>query len=75
MGVLKSYFAPCAGVITLDSSAGSLPVENAVVDWELVAEDGTVVNKGTNSTDLAGRFVLSFNEDHSSLTNDGEVEV
>ena len=70
-----AWEASIDGVVTLDSSAGSLPVENVTVDWTLVAEDTTNIRSGTITSNKSGRFKIAFHEDHASLNNNGEVEV
>ena len=70
-----AWEASIDGVVTLDSSAGSLPVENVTVDWTLVAENSTIIRSGRIISNKSGRYKIAFHEDHPSLNNNGEVEV
>ena len=70
-----AWEASIDGVVTLDSSAGSLPVANVTVEYFLVAADATTIKFGRATSNKSGKFQIAFHENHASLNNDAEVEV
>ena len=70
------------GRITTEPNAGSLPIEEVLVSWELLSEDKSRRLEcdgcsGSNYTTEGGGFNIPFNVDHPSLKgkNDDEIPV
>jgi len=70
-----AWEASIDGVVTLDASAGSLPVVNVTVSWELIVENGYIIDNGSVDSGKDGGFHINFNDNHAALNNDDLFEV
>ena len=75
-----SWEASIDGLITTEPNAGSLPINNVTVAWQLLSEDGTTplaCDGCTDSTktDRGGAFAINFNVIHHSLKNKNLADI
>lgn len=68
--------ASVRGKVTLEQTAGSLPVDNVLVEWQLLDVDSTsILKSGSTLTGAGGDFDIAFNEPFDLVDNRQEFPV
>ena len=70
-----AWEASIDGIVTLDPSAGSLPVTDVTVTWQLFGRGKTLIDEGSEKTDRSGKYYIVFNKHHDQLDSKSDFEV